>query len=186
MKLELEDRCIKFSFEANMLDYAFICLNTRGFDNFHDLKYWIISFVSFIELYFKYKIQLKDKKKIWENPEKFDNIKHNNADFVSINFAEALKLDKLNKVLTDDEYKLINMFNQIRNKFIHYSLNSDDYMNSGVPTVIKYNDIVTCYEILKRCIMDVYVTIDKYIKLYFENEYNLNYDKIKNYTCPYK
>lgn len=183
-QLNIGDRKIAYDFESNILDYGFTAFNDFKFDSFHSIKYTIINFTSFIECYSKYEIGKNNPSLIWKKPKDFDVDKHVNGDFSSIVFEDAIRNSNL---FTNDEIILLShYYKDIRNKFVHYSLNATDHSTTLIePTIILYDEIISMFEILRRLLIEAFTKFDKY-SLMSAKEYGLSLDIIKNKKCPYK
>ena len=85
-----------------------------------DIHIFIICLSNFFELFFKYKLLLIDKKLIWQNQNKFNQQKHNNADFKSITASEALDEMMDRNIVSQDEYDVLSSLFKLRNEFEHF------------------------------------------------------------------
>ncbi len=182
-KAEIGDKLIAYDIESNILDYGYKAFNDFRFDSFYSIKNSILNFISFIECFSKYSIEKNDLKDIWEKPEKFNQYSHENAEFKSIDFHNSLKKSEL---FTEEEIEMLNYYYEIRNKYVHYSLNSTNKYSKNIRSIlIKREDVFNMFNILKRLLINVINEFDRHS--FFGSQFsNISIEEIKDKKCPYK
>ncbi len=128
----INDWKISLDLKSNMLTFAEYILDPKNNNkyDFIDIKFKIISYATFYELFYKYIITLKEgKDAIWVKSECFDLEKHKKAEFSSKDFKEVKKsADKYltNVNISEKENELINSTHSLRNKILHFGLCEQD------------------------------------------------------------
>ena len=117
---------LALNLEFNLVDYAKYILENRAPHNIIKIKIYVICLGSFYELYFKYRLGKINESLIWERPEKYQKDKHREADFQSKKASELLAYAKNFNWIDESEKSIIEGVNDLRNRFVHFSLCEQD------------------------------------------------------------
>ena len=124
--LKTGERLLRLSLESNALDYLqmyddYISKSEKSFSNF---KISMISLIGFFESLIKWILTKKyGNAVIWNSDKKpFNEEDFQKGNFHSINLDLCLKKAVQEKMITEDEKKIIEKHELIRNRIIHFGI----------------------------------------------------------------
>lgn len=125
---KLGDESFNISIEDNLLINAKYFIESYLSNTY---KYYHMRFISlaiFYELLFKYKLKLISPFLIYSKPEEFDEEKYVTGEFVSIKAYQVFQMAKKSGWIDENEFTLIKMNEDYRNKLVHFSVTEQDYL----------------------------------------------------------